>query len=285
MGKVFSFLILFIILSSAVKADEYNCFSGDGLKQKLNNFSMNLWPQYKDIDSLGIYNWIKSENKEVLQISLDKIPPKYSLNMISGRSGECLERLKNASKIKIQVRYTFLTKSENLNDAPCLFLRISSKDWKKTDTILKLRLESSAAPETVKVFSINKLKVPEWARQADWKVYASKADGTLILKDISVTIEDGPDIVFPDGSIISSKHAGKWFNILKKNILNDTDRIRIVIMKENMSTVKTIETTLLETERIKPPDAPGFYWISAYVVSGKNLEKEIVPKTLFYIYE
>lgn len=285
MGKIFSFLMLIIILSSAVNADEYNCFSGDGLKQKLNNFSMNLWPQHKGIDSLGIYNWTKYNNEEVLQISLDKIPPKYSLNMISKRSGECLERLKTAGKIKIQVRYAFLTKSENLKDAPYLSLRVSSNDWKKMDKVLNLRLENSDAPETVKVLSINSLKIPEWAQEADWKIYASNVDGSLILKDISITIEDGPNIVFPDGNIISSKHGGKGFYILKKNVINDTDKIRIIIMNENMTIMKKIETSLLEPECIKPPDAPGFYWISACVVSGKELEKEVVPKTLFYIYE
>jgi len=279
------FLPLICIFAFFLMAGEYNCVAGQEQKQELADFSMNLWPVYKDINKLGVYNRINFDNGEALQISLDKIPPGYSLNMSSRISDDCFSKLKSGRKMTISMKYSFSTKSDNFRNVPILSLRASSKDWKNIETILSIWLENSDAKDVVKKLSFNNLKTPKWAQQLDLQIYASPGDGVLLLKDISIVLEEKPPVFFPYGAILSSKYSGAWFYIENKENMNNSGRVRIVINGEGMNYSKRIETTLGESGNVRPPELPGFYWLSVYILTGESIEKEIVPKTLIYIYE
>jgi hypothetical protein len=264
---------------------EFDCLPGEGLKQKLKRFSMNFWPAYNCEKETGVYNWINCENSDVLQISLDKIPSGHSVNMISRASDACFSKFRSGRKMKISIKYTSSLKSNDFKKIPFFTLRASSKDWKNVRNLHSVLLENSNDKKMIKEFSFNGSITPEWVEQLDFQLYAPPCGGSLLIEDVNIVLEEKPDIIFPFGSMISSRHSGKWFQIEKKENMKNSDRIRIVINNEDMTCAKKIETTLAEAGSIRPPEIPGFYFLSVYFQREGAAEDKIVSDKPVYIYE
>lgn len=282
MIKIILPLILFFAIE--VTAGDSNCLPGDDLKKKLSCFSMNLWPPIKDVNDLGIYRWMNDNGKDALKISLNKIPDGHCLNMIAGMPEDIFSDFKSGRKMRVILKYAFSLKSGEMKNMPFFSLRASSEDWKTCDRLFTILIEESDGKDNVKSFFFNGSNIPAWTRRLDFQLYGYRGDAEFIVKDLDIVLEEKPDIVFPFGAIISSGYSGKWFYITKKENMNDSDKVRIVIVDEDMRPVRNIETTFSEAGNIHPPELPGFYHLSIYRKVNDRDEKMIVGDAVIYVY-